>query len=89
LLKQNLAKYCFLYLLDLSLFTFILPFGIVICDTRDIVLEFRNSRSAILVATDVAARGLGKNLQIYRYDVRVRLRWLFHICESRGIVMWQ
>ena len=87
MLKQNLAKYCFLYLLDLSLFIFILPFGI--CDTRDIVLEFRNSRSAILVATDVAARGLGKNLQIYRYDVRVRLRWLFHICESRGIVMWQ
>lgn len=61
----------------------------MICNTRDVVLEFRNSRSAILVATDVAARGLGKNLQIHRYDVRVRLRWLFHICESRGILMWQ
>lgn len=34
----------------------------VICNMRGIVLEFRNSRSAILVATDVAARGLGKNL---------------------------
>lgn len=56
---------------------------------RGIILEFRNSRSAILVATDVAARGLGKNLQIYRYDVRVRLRWLFHICENRNIVLWQ
>jgi len=61
----------------------------IICNTRDVVLEFRNSRSAILVATDVAARGLGKILQINRYDVRVRLRWLFHICESRDIVMWQ
>lgn len=41
------------------------------------------------MATDVAARGLGKNFQIHEYDVRVRLRWLFHICENRGIVMWQ
>lgn len=58
----------------------------MISNVRGIILEFRNSRSAILVATDVAARGLGKNLQIYGYDVRVRLRWLFHICESCNIV---
>lgn len=32
---------------------------------RDVVSEFRNSRSAILVATDVAARGLGKNLHTW------------------------
>lgn len=58
----------------------------IISNARDTVTEFRNSRSAILVATDVAARGLGKNLQIHGYDVRVRLRWLFHICESRNVV---
>lgn len=75
-----------LLLFNYFIFPFIYFFKIIICNARDVVSEFRNSRSAILVATDVAARGLGKSIQIRGYDVRVRLRWLFHICESHIIL---
>lgn len=48
---------------------------------RDYVLrEFRNGKSSILVATDVAARGLGKliiNLDILVYFGK--MPWLFVI----------
>lgn len=50
---------------------------------RDHVMrEFRNGKCSILVATDVAARGLGK--YYYRVIEFVLVRFLLHVC-----VCWQ